>query len=177
MLLGGLALALGAGLGGSQAKTDQAVGFPRAAVPGSLALRVVQPDTYVVYAEGTVCLDYPNCHGQLYPVSVRVTDPAGKAVEVVATDGPTYMIGGSEGTGVARFDATTPGLYRVAASTGAYAEGMIAVGRAFPAWTGDWVAWSVMGLLWVVGGLVIFVPVARYERRARSGQGGPLPMA
>jgi hypothetical protein len=168
LLLGGLALALGVGFGGSQTKSDLAVGFVRVTVPGALTLQVGQPATYYVYSEGTACLDYPNCHGQLYPVTVKVTDPTGNPVRVEPTNGPTYMIGGSGGTGVARFDAITAGSYRVAASTGSYSEGTIAVGKAFPTWTQDWIAWLAMVLLWVGGVLIIVLPIVRYRRRRQT---------
>lgn len=168
LLVGGLALALGVGFGAGQTKSDQAVGFARVAVPGVLTLHVDHPTSYYVYSEGTACLDYPNCHGQIYPVTVKVTGPTGNAVKVVPTDGPTYMVGGMEGTGVAKFDATTTGNYRVAASTGPYSEGLIAVGEAFPGWTQDWVALLAMALLWATGILIIVLPIVIYDRKRRS---------
>jgi len=166
LLLGGLGLALGVSLGAAQAKSDQATGFPRVSVPGALTVHVDQPGTYFVYSEGTACLDYPNCHGQLYPVTVQVTGPTGN-VEVEPTSGPTYMVGGTQGTGVARFDVTA-GTYRVAASTGPYSQGLIAVGEGFPWWTQDWVAWLALVLLWAGGILVVVVPIVTYHRRTRA---------
>ncbi len=168
LLVVGLALALGVAFGASQTKSDQAVGFARVSVPGVLTLHVDQPATYYVYSEGTVCLDYPNCHGELYPVTVRVTGPTGNPVKVEPASGPSYMIGGSEGTGVARFNATATGDYRVAASTGPYSEGLIAVGKAFPTWTQDWVAWLAVVVLWAAGVLIIVLPIVLYKRRTRS---------
>ncbi len=169
LLVGGLAVALGVGFGGSQTKSAQAEGFARVGVPGVLTLQVDHSTTYYVYAEGTACLDAPSCHGQLYPVTVKVTDPTGNAVTVGPTDGPTYMIGGMEGTGVATFDATTPGTYRVAASTGPYSEGLIAVGEAFPVWTQGWVAVLAMALLSTAAILIIVLPIVVHERQRRSG--------
>ena len=171
LVLVGLAIALGVGIGGGQVRTDRAVQFPRVAVPGVLALRVAEPATYYVYSEGTVCLDYPNCHGALYPVTVKVTAPRGAAVDVHRVQGPTYMIGGSEGTGVARFSATRRGTYRVSVSTGPYSEGQVAVGEGFPTWTQNWVSWSVMLLASAVAGLVAVLPVLAYRRRVREAAG------
>lgn len=168
LAVGGVVVALGVGLGGGQAKSDQAEGFARVAVPGVLMLHVDHATTYYVYSEGTACLDYPNCHGQLYPVTVEVSGPAGDAVKVELIHGPTYRIGGMEGTGVARFDATTTGNYRVAASTGPYSEGLIAVGEAFPGWTQDWVAVLPMVLMWAAGILIIVLPIVIYDRRRRA---------
>ena len=168
LLVGGVALALGVGFGGGQAKSDQAEGFARVAVPGVLTLHVDHATTYYVYSEGTACLDYPNCHGQLYPVTVEVSGPAGDAVKVESIHGPTYMIGGMEGTGVAKFDATMTGNYRVAPSTGPYSEGLIAVGEAFPGWTQDWVAVLAMMLLWAAGILIIVLPIVIYDRQRRA---------
>lgn len=165
LFVAGLALAVGVELAVGQAMSDQAQGFARADIPGALTFRVDRPGTYDVYAEGTVCLDYPDCHGQLYPVTVEVTGPGGIAVTTEPADGPTYMTGSTQGTGIATFDATTPGLYRVAARTGPYAEGRIAVGGAFPWWTGDLPAWSVLGLLWAGGVAVIVVPIVATRRR------------
>lgn len=164
LVLGGFALALGLGLGGGQTNTNQAEGFDRVTVPGTLVLHVAEPATYYVYSEGTACAGSPDCHGQIYPVTVRVTGPAGRPVSVDRTSGPTYMIGGSEGSGVARFDATSPGSYRVAVSTGPYSEGMVAVGKAFPTWTEDWVAWLAMAALCAGGVLIIVLPIARHRR-------------
>ncbi len=168
LFAGGVALALGVGLGGGHAKSDQAKGFARVAVPGVLTLPVDHATTYYVYSEGTACLDHPNCHGQLYPVTVEVSGPAGDAVKVEPIHGPTYMIGGMEGTGVAKFDATTTGNYRVAASTGPYSEGLIAVGEAFPGWTQDWVAVLVMILMWAAGISIIVLPIVVHDRQSRA---------
>ncbi|MDE3086380.1 MAG: hypothetical protein KGJ77_06405 [Acidobacteriota bacterium] len=167
LLVGGLALALGIGLGAGKAKSDQAAGYARVAVPGALTLHVDHPATYVVFSEGTACLDAPNCHGQLYPVTVRVTGPAGDPVSVAPAHGPTYMIGGSEGTGVASFEARSAGTFTVAVSTGPYTEGGIAVGEAFPTWTADWVAWLAMAVLWAGGVIVVVLPLGRAGRAAR----------
>lgn len=168
LLIGGAVVALAVGLGGGQAKSDQAEGFARVAVPGVLTLHADHVTTYYVYSEGTACLDYPNCHGQLYPVTVEVSGPAGHAVKVALIHGPTYRIGGMEGTGVAKFDATTTGNYRVAASTGPYSEGLIAVGKAFPGWTQDWVAVLPMILMWGAGILIIVLPIVIYDRQRRA---------
>ena len=169
LLVGGVALALGVGFAGDQAKSNQADGFARVPVPGVLTLHVDRSTTtYYVYAEGTTCLDYPNCHGQLYPVTVEVSGPAGDAVNVEVVHGPSYTVGGMEGTGVARFDATTTGNYRVTASTGPYSEGVIAVGQAFPGWTQDWVGMLAMGLMWAAGLLIVVLPIGIYYRRRRA---------
>lgn len=167
LLLLGLVFAAGVGLGGGTATSDRAQGFARVLVPGSLTLRVPHPGSYVVYSEGTVCLDYPNCHGQLYPVTVRVAGPSG-SVPVHASNGPSYMIGGTEGTGVAVFEATSAGDYTVSASTGSYAQGQIAVGEAFPWWTGGWVSWMAMAVVWAIALLIVVVPVALERRREHS---------
>ena len=168
LLVGGLALALGVSLGGGQTKSDQAKGFARVAVPGVLTIHVDHATTYYVYSEGTACLDYPNCHGQLYPVTVDVSGPAGDAAKVELIHGPTYMIGGMEGTGVAKFDATATGNYQVAASTDPYSGGFIAVGEAFPGWTQDWVAVLALILMWAAGILIIALPIVIYDRQKRA---------
>lgn len=173
LVLIGLALALGVGLGGGQVRTDQAQNFVRVSVPGVLTLHVAKPATYYVYSEGTACLDFPNCHGKLYPVTVSVTGPTGQPLTVQKTDGPTYMIGGSEGTGVARFSATRVGAYRVHASTGSYSEGRVAVGKDFPTWTQDWVVWFAMLAAWTIAALVAVLPVVSYRRRLRAAAGQP----
>ena len=168
LFVGGLVLALGISAGGAKTRSDQAVNFPRVAVPGVFTLHVEHPATYYVYAEGTACLDSPNCHGQLYPVAVKVTSPTGNAVKVQPTHGPSYMVGGTEGNGVAKFDAATTGNYRVAASTGPYSEGSVAVGKAFPAWTQDWIPVLAMVLLWAAGILIIVLSIIRHARQTRS---------
>lgn len=171
LLLGGLALVLGVGFGAGKARSDQAVGFARVAVPGALTLHVGHPATYVVFSEGTACLDAPNCHGQLYPVTVRVTGPGGAPVPVTPAHGPTYMIGGGEGTGVASFEARSTGTYTVAARTGTYAEGRIAVGEAFPTWTADWVSWLAVAVLWVGAVAVVVLPLGQLGRPPRRAAG------
>ena len=171
MIVGGVALALGVGFGAGQARSDRAQGFARFPVPSEFTLRADHPATYYVYSEGTACLDFPNCHGALYPVTVTVTGPSGQRVEVEASRGPVYMIGGMEGTGVARFDAATPGDYRIAVSTGPFSEGRVAVGAAFPGWTQDWVATLAMIVLFAGAAAIIVVPVIRYGRRERAPEG------
>ena len=168
MLVGGVALALGVGFGAGQTRSDRAEGFARFPVPSQFALRVDHPATYYVYSEGTACLDFPNCHGALYPVTVTATGPSGQAVKVEASRGPVYMIGGMEGTGVARFDAATPGDYRISVSTGPFSEGQVAVGEAFPGWTQDWVATLAMVALFAGGVAIIVVPITRYGRRRQA---------
>lgn len=168
LVVAGLAVGVGVGLGGGQFKSDRAAGFARVGVPGVLTLHVDRPASYVAYSEGTACLDYPDCHGQLYPVQVTVTSPTGHAVRVEPADGPTYMIGGMEGVGVATFEATTTGDYRVAARTGPYSEGTVAVGEAFPGWSQDWVAVLAMALLWAAGILIVVLPIVMYRRRRAS---------
>lgn len=168
LAVGGVVLGLGVGLGSGQAKSDRAERFARVGVPGVLTLRVDHASTYYVYSEGTACLDYPNCHGQLYPVAVDVSGPAGDPVKVDLVHGPTYMVGGMEGTGVAKFDAATTGNYRVAASTGPYSEGLIAVGEGFPGWTQDWVAVLAMIVMWAAGILIIVLPIVVYDRGKRA---------
>ena len=170
MLVVGLALALGVGFGAGHIRSDRAEGFARFPVPGEFTLRVDRPAIYYVYSEGTACLDFPNCHGALYPVTVTVTGPSGHAVHVEPSQGPVYMIGGMEGTGVARFDAATAGAYRIAVSTGAYSEGRVAVGEAFPGWTRGWIATLAMVALLVGGAGIIVVPIVRHERRKRTGE-------
>jgi hypothetical protein len=168
LLVVGLALALGVGLVGAQAKSDRAAGFARIGVPGVLTLRVDQPATYFIYPEGTACLDSPNCHGEIYPVTVKVTGPTGDSVNVQPSRGPDYMIDGMQTSGIAKFDAAMTGNYRVAVSTGPYAEGQVAVGEAFPWWTQDWVAWLATSVVWAGGVAIIVLPFATHRRRTRS---------
>ncbi|HET6794846.1 MAG TPA: hypothetical protein VFH45_10405 [Acidimicrobiales bacterium] len=172
LIVGALALAVGFGFGGGRTRSDQAVGFARFPVPSQFTFHVARPATYYVYSEGTACLDFPDCHGEIYPVTVTVRAPSGQAVEVEATQGPTYMIGGGEGTGVARFDAAAPGDYRIAVSTGPYAEGRVAVGEGFAGWTQDWVARAAMVVLLVAAAAVILVPLMR--RRRQEGSHAPM---
>ncbi len=163
-LASGVAVALAAG----SARGHQAGGFARASVPGDLTFRVEHAGTFYVYAEDTICLDFPDCHGELYPVTVRVTDPAGHGIPVTTVNGPGYMRGGTGGTAVARFEATRTGAYRIAVATGTIAEGRFAVGPGFPAWTDDRFAWA---LTVVLAGAGAVLAAATLIRRRRAGVG------
>jgi len=161
-LVGSLALAMAA----SSARDDHAKGFARADVPGVVTISVDRKGAYDVFAEGTACLDYPNCHGQIYPVTVRVTGPGGQPVAVAAWSGPTYYYnGGMQGGGVATFTATGNGTYRVTASTGPYSGGQIAVGRPFPSWTDERFAWVPLLLF---GGAGVVLAAATFVQRRRQ---------
>lgn len=167
LLILGIAFAFGVALGAAQVKSNRAMGFARVDVPGALTLHVAQPATYYIYSEGTTCLDYPNCHGAIYPVTLTVTDPTGDVVRVQASPGPNYVIGAMGSARVAAFNAATTGNYRVTASTGPYSEGQIAVGQAFPWWTQDYVAWLVMVVMWVGGVLIIVLPLVMRRPQTR----------
>jgi hypothetical protein len=141
------------------ALSSRADGFLRASVPGELTLHVDQPATFYVYAEATL---------SLHP-SVRVTDPAGRAVTVAATaPGPRYDHGGSGGFAVGRFDATASGDYRIAVDTGDAVQGDFAVGSRFPLWmrlVPDAVGWAILGI--GVGSGVVLAATTAVQRRRR----------
>ena len=166
LLVVGMVASLALAITASAARDDHAKGFARADVPGVLTISVDQTGTYNVFAEGTTCLDYPNCHGQIYPVTVEVTGPVGRPVAVTAWSGPTYTNGGTEGTGVATFTATRSGTYRVATSTGDYTGGQFTVGRPFPAWTDDRLGWVPLLFL---GGAGVVLAVVTFVKRRRGG--------
>jgi len=165
LLVAGLISSLALAMAAASARDNQAKGFARADVPGVLVLRVGRVGTYDIFAEGTACLDYPNCHGLIYPVTVRVTGPGGKQVPVAAWSGSSYYNGGLQGGGVATFEATSIGTYRVAASTGTYTGGQIVVGRPFPSWTDERVGWVPLLLL---GGAGVVLAVVTFVQRRRK---------
>ena len=166
LLLAGVVVSLSLAMAAASTRDNQAKGFARTDVPGVLVLRVDRPGTYDVFAEGTSCLDYPNCNGLIQPVAVRVTNPGGKRVAVAAWSGSSYYNGGIEAVSVATFKASSIGTYTVAASTGTYTGGRIAVGRPFPGWTAERVGWVPLLLLGGAGGTLAVVTFAQRRRTA-----------
>jgi hypothetical protein len=125
--------------------------------PGELTLRVDRPATYDVYAEATLS-PHP---------SIRVTGPTGEAIAVEdAPRGPSYDHGGSFGTAVGTFHATTAGHYRIAVATSAAAQGEFAVGEPFPLWMRllpDPVAWAILAV--GVGSAIAIAAVTAFQGR------------
>lgn len=158
LAVGGLVLALAAATVTQAAMTSRADGFLRAAVPGELAVPADRGRTYYVYAEGTLWR---------HP-SVRVTDPDGRTVALTpAAAGPLYDHGGSGGSAIGTFHAGQAGVYRVAVSTGATAQGDFAVGGRFPLWMrlSDWGVWALL-VLGVGSGVVLALATAVRSRRS-----------
>ena len=164
LLVVGVAASLTLAMTAASARDDHAKGFARADVPGVVNIRVDRRGTYDVFAEGTACLDYPNCHGQIYPVTVRATGPGGQRVAVTAWSGPSHESGGTGGIGVATFTAASTGNYRITASTDPYTGGQVAVGQPFPAWTDERFAWVPLLLF---GGAGIVLAVVTFAQRWR----------
>lgn len=159
LAVGGVLVSLVLQLVSGAALTAHADGFQRASVPGELTVHVDRPATYSVYAEATLWLR----------PSVRVTDPAGQgvAVEPVAP-GPSYDHGGSFGAAVVTFEATVPGEYRIAVTTGTAGQGEFAVGDRFPLWMrllGEPVAFAILVL--GVGSGIVVATVTAFQRRRR----------
>lgn len=154
--IAGITVAFGCALAAQAALSSRADGFLRTSVPGEITVRVEHAATYYVYAEGTLWR---------HP-SVRVTDPAGRAVPVKATSsGPHYYHGGSGGGAIVTFDATRAGDYRVAAATGTAVQGDFAVGGRFPLWLRLSDAGVLTLMVLSVGSSVVLVVVTAIRRR------------
>jgi hypothetical protein len=136
-------------------------GYARTATPGAVTLRVSDPGTYYVYAEGVE-------GATLSDLAVKVTGPTGQVVAVTAVSSRFYYDHhGMVGHAVGRFEATRLGGYRVTAAGrldryGHFAVGDDVEGRMLPHLWGAGVL-----LVFAVGSGITFTVVTFLQRRAR----------
>ncbi len=93
------------------ALTAHASAFARTKVPGSLTVKIKQPGSRYIYAEGAnVYLGYPS----LDELAITVTGPAGKLAPLTTiTAKPVYLSEGKTGRIVGSFQAKSAGDFKV----------------------------------------------------------------
>lgn len=151
LVAGGAALlaALGWGANLLVATVDEVDGWDRSEVPGLVEVEVDEPGALVVRSESPGAVRWGASDRDL-EVSVRGPDGERVPVEDVSPVGD-YRVPGRTGRAVARFDASTAGVYRVTVEGTATSAGEFAVGA--PLWPGPLAGLAGVGALGLAGAL------------------------
>jgi hypothetical protein len=182
LLVVGIAGAFGWLFAAQSALSGYAEGFPRAGIPGMVALAVDHPGTYYVYAEVNDGRPVEDLATDMQFARVQVTDPTGQ-VTALQTLPPSasYLHNFRTAIAAVRFDANRIGNYQVAVTTGLplvtapsapqNANDEFAVGGS----VADWMRpheWGVAALLFATIGSSIALALRTAIQRRRTN--GPL---
>jgi hypothetical protein len=190
----GLTMAFVWGAVGTITALDRVDSFDRTPVPGAMTVTVTDPGTKVVYYEGPAEVARyadPTATGRTatrwnpatdagtdvryaattptwQQVGLQVTGPDGATVPVSTyRSGVRYdVIPGQLGRAVAKFEATTEGQYRVAATSVTEADATLAVGDDFArAIATATVGAAALGLVTVLAAVLLAVVIYRARSR------------
>lgn len=191
----GLTAAFVWGAVGTITALDRVDSFDRTAIPGAMTVSVTDPGTMVVFYEGpaefaryadatanarnatrwsaatdaTIVVNYAANTPTWQQLRLTVTGPDGAAVPISTYRSTARydVTPGQLGRAVAKFEATTPGQYRVSATRATEAGATLAVGDNFArdiAMTT--LGAAILGLVTVLA--AVLLTVATYRARSRT---------